>query len=228
MRFIIPPNSTYSPRAFELLSAWYVACGLTLADVDGTRPMYIDSEDGILLSTVYGVAKAPIVVTMPDLVALELERKGWKTQAPMPSPMELAEAKLAEQRPLEPEIEPVTEPHSFGPSDGDPELCGWCGELEDALIHSTPVDDLKEWVEQLATARAEEKAAKERAEEARDQILSRMINEGYKVGTINGRPAVQWVPVTSNRFQTAKFKAAHPEMAAEFTEPSVSNRLEVL
>ena len=224
-RFTIPPHSTYSQRAFELLCQWFTVCGLTLSDIDGAWPMYIDSEDGILLSTVYGVVKAPIREPIPDLVALELERKGFKTQAPHPTPMEIAELMSAAKNPPTPD--PYVAVHPFG-GEADSSACTKCGELEDDLIHATPLDDLKEWIEQLDAARAEEKAAKERAEEARDQILSRMINEGYKLGTIDGRPAVQWVPVTSQRFQTKKFQAAHPELAAEFTEPSTSNRLEIL
>lgn len=223
MRYIIPPNTTFSQRVFDLLCQWFVACGLTLSDIDGTQPIYIDTADGIQLATVYGVAKAPIVQSAPEL--LEYALVGFQTDDPFPDIMELAEAKVRRDNPVA--QDPYMPAHQFG-GEADLSACTKCGELEDSIVHSLPIDDLASLVDQLRTARDEERAAKERAEEARDQILSRMINEGYKIGTVNGRPAVQWVPVTSNRFQTRKFQAAHPDLAAEYTEPSTSNRLEVL
>jgi len=224
MRYIIPPNTTFSQRVFDLLCQWFVACGLTLSDIDGTQPMYIDTSDGIQLTTVYGVAKAPIVQPAPELVEYALV--GFQTDDPFPDIMELAEAKVRRDNVAEPD--PYMPAHRFVPGVEDSSVCGQCDEAEQSVVHSLPIDDIASLVDQLRTARDEERAAKERAEEARDQILSRMINEGYKIGTVNGRPAVQWVPVTSNRFQTKKFQAAHPDLAAEYTEPSTSNRLEVL
>lgn len=90
------------------------------------------------------------------------------------------------------------------------------------------LDDLAQWVSQLETARAEEKAAKERAEEARVQILSRLNEHGAEFGTIDGQRVVKAKTVESSRFKTVEFRKAYPDLAAQYSATSTSVRLEVL
>jgi len=90
------------------------------------------------------------------------------------------------------------------------------------------LDDMSQLIDRLAQARAEEKAAKERADEARAQILARLELSGASLGTVGGRPAVEWRRVEKKQFQTAKFRADHPDMADQYTSTRTENRLELL
>lgn len=90
------------------------------------------------------------------------------------------------------------------------------------------LDDMASLVQQLAEARQAEKDAKARAEEARDQILSRLRIEGSSVGTVGGRPAVQLKVVESKRLDTARLRREQPDIADIYTSVSTSERLELL
>jgi hypothetical protein len=92
----------------------------------------------------------------------------------------------------------------------------------------TVLDDLAQLVNQLREARDEMAKAKDRADEARAQILARLHITGASVGTVHGRPAVEWKTVTKSQFQTAKFRADHKDLADEYTTTREENRLELL
>lgn len=93
---------------------------------------------------------------------------------------------------------------------------------------AAPLDDMAQWVTALATARREEKAAKERTEEARDQILARLKATGKEYGTVDGARVVHAKKIESSRFQTAQLRKDLPEIADKYTAVSVSTRLEIL
>lgn len=90
------------------------------------------------------------------------------------------------------------------------------------------LDDIAPLIDQLRAARADAKAAKEREDEAKLEILARLKATGREYGTVAGQRVVHAKPVTSNTFQTVKFRAAHPDLAAEFTEAKTSIRLEIV
>lgn len=90
------------------------------------------------------------------------------------------------------------------------------------------LDDMAQLVEQLRQARDEQSKAKDRADEARAQILARLHIEGASVGTVAGRRAVEWKSVTKSQFQTARFRADHKDLADKYTVERVENRLELL
>lgn len=90
------------------------------------------------------------------------------------------------------------------------------------------MDDMAHLVKQLQDARAEGKAAKEKEDEARDQILARLRERGGEYGTVAGQRVIRAKEVISNRFLTVQFKKDHPEMAEQYTSPSTSVRLETL
>lgn len=111
----------------------------------------------------------------------------------------------------------------------DDYLAGWLLEQYGEHDPGTSVlDDMSSLVEQLRSAREDEKNAKARAEEARDQILARLRIEGSSVGTVDGRPAVERKIVESKRFDTMRFRREQPETAAIYTSISTSERLELL
>jgi hypothetical protein len=90
------------------------------------------------------------------------------------------------------------------------------------------LDDISAWVEQLEEARLTEKAAKERAEEARTAIVARLREAGAEYGTVNGQRVVKAKTIESSRFKTAEFRKAHPQLADEYTSTSTSVRLEII
>lgn len=93
---------------------------------------------------------------------------------------------------------------------------------------TAPLDDIAVMIDRLRQARADSKAAKEREDEAKAEILARLKATGREYGSVNGQRVVHAKPVTSNTFQTVKFRSAHPELAAEFTEAKTSIRLEIV
>lgn len=93
---------------------------------------------------------------------------------------------------------------------------------------AAPLDDIAPLIDQLRQARADSKAAKEREDEAKAEILARLKQTGREYGTVAGQRVVHAKSVTSNTFQTVRFRAAHPDLAAEFTEPKTSIRLEIV
>lgn len=90
------------------------------------------------------------------------------------------------------------------------------------------LDSLSDWVERYRRAKEAEKIGKEAAEEARGVIASYLDEREAEYGTVDGKPAIRWRQVTSQRFATARFRHEHPELADEFTESSTSMRMEQL
>ncbi len=124
------------------------------------------------------------------------------------------------------------------------ELYNWMsahGMETDNLVHPSVMDlvtpegpvtldlsDMSSLVEQLRAGREKEREGKAEAEEARDQILARLRTESADIGTVGGAPAVRWKVITKKQFETTRFRAAHPDLAAEFTGERQENRLELL
>lgn len=74
----------------------------------------------------------------------------------------------------------------------------------------------------LAEFEAAAEAAK-RKNEIGDELKA--LLGAASVGLVDGVAVVTWKSVTSDRFDTKAFKAAHPEMAGEFTRTQTSRRL---
>lgn len=116
----------------------------------------------------------------------------------------------------------------------DDYLAGWMMEhfAQDLTRIGTdetlPIDDMSALYQQLGEAREAARQAKERADEARDQILARLRQMGATVGTIDGRPAVERKIVESSRVDTTKLRREQPDIAAIYTTTSTSERLEIL
>lgn len=114
---------------------------------------------------------------------------------------------------------------SYGPGDVVPDNAAHRLQPDD---EAAPLDDIAVMVDRLRQARLDAKAAKEREDEAKAEILARLKATGREYGTVAGQRVVHAKEVTSNTFQTVKFRAAHPDLAAEFTEPKISIRLEIV
>lgn len=114
---------------------------------------------------------------------------------------------------------------SYGPGDVVPDNSAHRLQPDE---ETAPLDDIAPLVDQLRAARADAKAAKEREDEAKAEILARLKATNREYGTVAGQRVVHAKTVVSNNFQTVKFRAAHPDLAAEFTEPKTSIRLEIV
>lgn len=81
-------------------------------------------------------------------------------------------------------------------------------------------------VGKLATARAQIKQWKEIEDAARAEILDAL--NGKSKGTENGKTVVVVKEVKSNRIDTTALREDNPEIAALYTKPSVSTRVEIV
>lgn len=217
MRFKIPPGATFPAEEFQVLAEWMTQCSLQLADIDGSQPIWIDSDDGILAATSYGLAKAPASGPTPhrSVVFRILTSAGMVTEEPMPDLMAAAEERSKQM-----------DPETVNQLGVSVQVTG--GDESPPLKTLLPMDDLKQWIDQLAEARRTAADAKDRADEARDQILAHLRDNKADIGTVGGRPAVEWKLVTKTQFETVKFRTDHPELAAAYTAERTENRLELL
>jgi hypothetical protein len=219
MRFIIPPNSIFPAHDFQVLADWFVDCGLVLSDINGSHPIWIDTDDSVMCVTTYGIAKAPAKPGPYRSVALRvLTSAEMRTMDPLPDLMELAE-QLAKQ--LEPEM--VNQIGVTVKDVAQPEPVDEATELA-----TVAMDEFKSLVDQLAEARQAEKDAKDRAQEARDQIIAFLRDSKADIGTIAGRPAVEWKQLAPRKFKTGKFAVDHPDLYEQYREESPESRLDLL
>jgi putative phage-type endonuclease len=77
-------------------------------------------------------------------------------------------------------------------------------------------------VRQYLRATAVEKASKQQAEKAKNELMA-LLGDA-EVGLVDGRPLVQWPLVTSRRLDVEALRAAHPDIAEQFTRPSECRR----
>lgn len=88
----------------------------------------------------------------------------------------------------------------------------------------TSIDDLATWVKAYREARTNSDNWAEIADRAKQQIQQALEEADAEVGTVNGYPAVRYTQVTSQRLDTKRLKAAHPDIAAEFMVTGHSRR----
>lgn len=88
----------------------------------------------------------------------------------------------------------------------------------------TPIDELATWVKAYREACANRDNWGEIADRAKQHISQALEEAGAQIGTVNGRPAVRYTEVTSQRLDAKKLKAVHPDLAAEFMVTSHSRR----
>ena len=92
----------------------------------------------------------------------------------------------------------------------------------------TSLDPLADWVAAFERAADLEKQAKEKKEEYRAMIAAYLEEQGAEYGSVKGKIRVRWRTIVSNRFNTKKFKAENPEIAAKYTDEATSNRMELI
>lgn len=96
------------------------------------------------------------------------------------------------------------------------------------------IDDLDDWYAVLVQAKLAQRKAKETEDEAREIIVKALEaqhgppTDGKVYGTIGGRRVLRYAHLTSQRFDTRAFRAAHPDLAEQFTRESEYERLDIL
>lgn len=90
------------------------------------------------------------------------------------------------------------------------------------------LDDMAQWVSQLAKARKAAADAKKMADEARDQILGRLKQLNKPYGAIAGQRVVFAKSVPKSYFDKAACAAENPDIVAKYTEERLETRLEIL
>lgn len=86
------------------------------------------------------------------------------------------------------------------------------------------IDELATWVTAYREACDNRDNWAAIADRAKQQIAQALEESDAEVGTLNGHPAVRWSPVTTNRLDTKRLRAEHPDLAAEFSVTSHTRR----
>lgn len=93
---------------------------------------------------------------------------------------------------------------------------------------ATPIDDVATWLTAYQEACRNRDQWAEIADRAKQQITQQLDRNAAEIGTVNGRPAVRWTTVTSNRLDTKTLKVKDPELAERYTVTSTSRRFTVV
>lgn len=93
---------------------------------------------------------------------------------------------------------------------------------------ATPIDDLETWIAAYQQAKHNAAQWAETAEQIKARITDALAAADAEVGTVNGKPAVKWSYVGSNRVDVKALKEDHPEIAAKYTIQQTSRRFTVV
>ena len=84
----------------------------------------------------------------------------------------------------------------------------------------TKIEELKTWEALLEEAKAE-------AESIRDELKAEMLDKETEELDLDGKYIMRWTNVTSNRFDSASFKRALPDLYKAYLKQSLSRRFSI-
>ena len=84
----------------------------------------------------------------------------------------------------------------------------------------TKIEELKTWEALLEEAKAE-------AEAIRDELKAEMLDKETEELDLDGKYIMRWTSVTSNRFDSASFKRALPDLYKAYLKQSLSRRFSI-
>ena len=84
----------------------------------------------------------------------------------------------------------------------------------------TKIEELKTWEALLEEAKAE-------AEAIRDELKAEMLDKETEELDLDGKYIMRWTSVTSNRFDSASFKRALPDLYKSYLKQSLSRRVSI-
>lgn len=119
---------------------------------------------------------------------------------------------------------------------GGPKICKECAVEQVTVLTAAaepevtkvPLDGLSDLVKQFETARDLEAQAKAKKEEYRAMIAAYLEDQGAEYGTIKGRLAVRWREINATKWDGKRFKADHPELAAQYTVENPYMKMEMI
>jgi len=80
------------------------------------------------------------------------------------------------------------------------------------------------WLNYISECDEAIKKLEEAKAEARKKVELMLTEADADEGQVDGVTVVTWKQVTSNRFQTTKFKEQHPDLYEQFSAPQISRR----
>ena len=82
-------------------------------------------------------------------------------------------------------------------------------------------------IEELKTCEALLEEAKAEAEAIRDELKAEMLDKETEELDLDGKYIMRWTSVTSNRFDSASFKRALPDLYKAYLKQSLSRRFSI-
>lgn len=99
------------------------------------------------------------------------------------------------------------------------------GAPEEEII-AVPLDEIREWEKRFRDARRRRREATEEEEEAKE-VLKEYLGDA-EFGSVGGQITLRYRSMTVRRFNTKKFRKAHPDLADAFTDENEERRMEVV
>lgn len=93
-------------------------------------------------------------------------------------------------------------------------------------VIAAPLDEIREWEALFKQARSKRKYWQEREDEAKEMIVDFLGDAEF--GSVAGQITLRYRRMEVGRFNTKKFRKAHPELAEEFTDVREERRMEVV
>jgi predicted phage-related endonuclease len=87
-----------------------------------------------------------------------------------------------------------------------------------------PIDGLRDHLAAYRVAQGNVKAWQDTADRLKQHIVDALDAAGADIGLVSGKPAVRWTRVESLRLNTKKLRDDHPDLAAQYSVPSVTHR----
>lgn len=101
------------------------------------------------------------------------------------------------------------------------------GAVDEEVI-AVPLDEIREWEKRFKDARARRREAQEEEDEAKEVIKEYLDASGAEFGSVGGKITLRYRSMTVRRFNTKKFRKAHPDLADAYTDENEERRMEVI
>jgi hypothetical protein len=95
-------------------------------------------------------------------------------------------------------------------------------------VVSAPLDSVADWTKLFLKLRKQKREIEEQMEEAREVIVLKLEEEGAEFGTLGNKVVLRYRTMETNRFNVSRFRKAEPELAKQYTDRKLENRMEVV
>lgn len=94
--------------------------------------------------------------------------------------------------------------------------------------NTSELGNMEGWLTMYREARDAVTKWEEVKQQCRDRLVQFLEEQGAALGALDGQPVCKRSVISSRRFATARFRAAHPELAEEFTADTETTRFELI